>query len=110
MDFTKRAGFALASIVVIVGLFVVLVLGLAWTNNLNATVAPLVITPIISLIVSVVPSLIALARIEDVKYELENGLITKKVKEALRRHFAQLDDSVGEPTTGMSRKDLENDG
>lgn len=61
-----------------------LVAGVAVTGRINADSTPL-ITAVLVMIGTVLPAILALSRVEHVKRELENGLIERKVENALNR-------------------------
>ncbi len=82
----------------VLGLFTVLVLGIVILavsgDSLSANAKQTIITVLVANVFTVIPALLSLQRTESVQYDLRNGLIPEKVKEALDDHKVATTDDV----------------
>ncbi len=82
-----RAGTTIGAVVALVALAVGLVVALGLGNAIDSDTTPLIIS-LLGFISTTVLSLLALARIEDTKRDLNNGAVSKPVKEAVEEAFS----------------------
>jgi hypothetical protein len=101
---------ALASIVTLFGLFVAMVVSLAYIDKLDASSTPLIVT-LLGLLTTTIPSLVALAKIEDVKKDVENGRISDTANKMLKRYLEDYTEAIKQatnPQRGTRNKEPKN--
>jgi hypothetical protein len=87
---TNRTGTVIAAVVVLVALLVIFISILSIGDAVNDSTTPLIVT-VVGFISTTVVSLLALARIEDTKRDLNNGAVKEPVRQAVEEAFDSAD-------------------